>query len=222
MIDNRLPPLPSSAPQGRERRWLRRLGITALVVVGLAGGLFVTLPIVVSVLWVSGSYLFLGDKGAEHAIDVLASHEELPDPGPPPTVPEATDDAEGAAAAARFLVASFEYGYQTNDPAWIESVSTPNCVVCAGATAALKSVRAQDAHFYELHLHPTAVTVTSATPERAVAHLSVTASDFVVALDTGEIADLRGGVRETDVVLVWAGDRWRADSLQGDLWAPIN
>ncbi|MEH3078156.1 MAG: DUF6318 family protein [Quadrisphaera sp.] len=221
MIDQRLPPLPRSSPEGPAHRRFSRVGTVVLVVLGLLGGFFITLPTAWSVMWVSGSYLFLGDGGLEHALETLGPREELPDAGPPPRAPVATQDAEGAAAAARSFVASYEYAYLSGDPAWIEEVSTPRCATCASAVAALTLADEGGYRFFMMDFRPTAVTVTSFTPERAVVHLSVTTADAVLSTGGTSFADLGGGNVENDVVLVWQEDRWLVDSLDGGLWAPV-
>lgn len=220
MIDQPLPSLPLPPPEERAGRRLRALGTAALVVVGLLGGYFVTLPLVTSALWVSGSYLLFGDEGLEHVASTLTAHEDVPGPDQPPAAPPATQDDDGAAAAALHFLATYEHGYLSSDPAGIEALSTSQCVRCTFATDALHRADERDVRFLGTHFEPTAVTVTSFTPERAVVHLSVTTSDAVADLGGGDLRDLGGGDTEDDLVLVWQGDRWLVDSVDGGLWAP--
>nr|WP_255479597.1 DUF6318 family protein [Quadrisphaera sp. RL12-1S] len=139
----------------------------------------------------------------EHVAQTVQAHEELPAPGPPPTAPVARRDAEGAAEAARYFVASYEYGYTSGDPAWIEELSTPQCATCASAVRAIDLVDQRGGRFLMMDFEPTAVTVTSFTPERAAVHLSVAISDAAMSTSDGGIAELGGGNVENDVVLVW-------------------
>lgn len=216
MIDQQLPPVPTPPhPERRRRRW-RVVGLVSLgVVAGLLTGA-VGLALLLSASALAGPHPSGG--GRSHTEQERLRRAAAPPADQVSSTPVVTPDAEGAAAAARAFVAAYEHGYRTGDFAGFAAAQAPSCSTCQEFAAPVQEAQARRARLGEPEMDAPVLTVVGTDGEAALVHTTVDVSELVVHRSDGTQGSVPGYRAETDLYLVWSGDRWQVAALDGDAW----